>query len=292
MKGIREIKSRIKAVKNTAQITRAMELVAASKMKRAQQKAVAGRPYSLLLAEILGSITEAEVEDFHHPFFEEREVKHRGILIVSTDKGLCGALNANLFKNLPAKQESVQYVTIGKKAAQAIARSGRLLTADFQVSDHVNYSEIRVIIEYLVRAYLSGEIDTIEVLFTRFYNTLTQAPIHISLLPLKNLKEELIALRKRAGVKENTVAKDTRELLFEPNASAILQELPRLFLSQYIYQMILEAKASEHSARMVAMKSATDNAHNLADSLSLEYNKARQAAITQEILEIAAAAAR
>jgi F-type H+-transporting ATPase subunit gamma len=292
MKGIRDIKRRIKAVKNTAQITRAMELVAASKMKRSQQQAIAGRAYSFLLAEIVESIMAQPIEDFKHPLLEPREVKVRGMLLVSTDKGLCGGLNTNLFRRLPTKQENVKYVTIGRKATNAIARSGRNLDANFQVSDHVNYSEVRVIVEYMVKEYVEGRIDTIEILFTRFQNTLTQVPLHRSLLPLISIQKELEELRARLGIAEKEVPHDKRQMLFEPDAKSVLQEIPTLFLKQSIYQMVLEAKASEHSARMVAMKSATDNAHSLADGLTLEYNKARQAAITQEILEIAAAAAR
>lgn len=292
MKGIRDIKRRIKSVKNTAQITRAMELVAASKMKRSQQQAVSGRAYTFLLAEIVESIMAQPVEDFKHPLLEPREVKTRGMLLVSTDKGLCGGLNTNLFRRLPTKDEKVKYVTIGRKATNAIARSGRELLADFQISDHANYSEVRLVVEYLAKEYIEGRIDTIEVLFTRFQNTLTQVPMHRSLLPLAGIQQELESIRSRLGIAEKDVVHDTRQILFEPNAEAILKEIPQLFLKQSIYQMILEAKASEHSARMVAMKSATDNAHNLADALTLEYNKARQAAITQEILEIAAAATR
>lgn len=292
MKGIRDIKRRIKAVKNTAQITRAMELVAASKMKRSQQQAVSGRAYTLLLAEIVGSIMAHPMEDFKHPLLEPREVKTRGLLLVSTDKGLCGGLNTNLFRRLPCKEENVKYVTIGRKAMNAIARSGRELLADFPVSDHVNSSEVRVIAEYMIKEYIEGRIDTIEVLFTRFQNTLTQVPMHRSLLPLLSIQKELESLHERLGMSEKDIPHDTRELLFEPNPAAILNEVPGLFLKQSIYQMVLEAKASEHSARMVAMKSATDNAKNLVGGLTLEYNKARQAAITQEILEIAAAASR
>jgi len=290
MKGIREIKGRIKAITSTAKITRAMQLVAASKMKRSQNKAKLGRPYALLLAEILESLLENSTE-LKHPFIEKREVKHRGILVISTDKGLCGALNSNLFRAIPEIEPSAKFIAIGKKATQYLSRSRRDLLADFSVSDRCNFSEVRPAVEFAIESYKKGEIDTLEVLFPRFINTLSQEPQLESLLPLQNLKKELELLHKRLESDErDKPLYDSRQMHFEPEASAMIAELPAMYIKQEIYQMILEAKASEHSARMVAMKKATDNAKDLVDSLSLEYNKARQAAITQEILEIAAAA--
>ncbi|HQU08501.1 MAG: ATP synthase F1 subunit gamma [Verrucomicrobia bacterium 21-51-4] len=288
MKGIREIKHRIKAVKNTAQITRAMQLVAASKMKRAQEAAIAKRPYALLLAEILGSLV-SRVESAPSPLMEKRSVKTRGILVMGTDKGLCGGLNTNLFRSLHDLDGDIKFVTIGKRASQFVSRTGRDLVADFTVSDHVSFSEVRLAAEYMIQAYLKGTIDTVEVLFTRFINTLRQEPCLEPLLPLQDMDHTLQALRARLGVTE--VVDDSRDMLFEPSVDALLEQLPALFVKEEIYEMMLEAKASEHSARMVAMKSATDNANNLVADLTLEYNKARQAGITQEILEIAAATA-
>jgi F-type H+-transporting ATPase subunit gamma len=292
MKGIREIKGRIKSVKNTAQITKAMQLVAASKMKRAQDSALAGRPYAILLAQILFSIRE-HVEKIDHPLFTERPVKHRGLLVVSTDKGLCGALNHNLFRMLgEVDRDTTRHICIGRKATQYVSRTGRNLLADFSVSDKVNFSEVRVVVEYMIKQYLEGEIDTIEVLYPMFVNSLTQEPRLIKLAPLgANAAEALAELQKRLKLDVGDHPVDQRDMIFEPSAAAILEELPPLFIKQEIYQVILDAKASEHSARMVAMKSATDNAKSLVEDLSLEYNKARQAAITQEILEIAAATA-
>ena len=193
---------------------------------------------------------------------------------------------------LTGVETSAKFVSIGRKAKQFLSRSNRNLIADFQVSDPVNFSEVRMVVEFMIKAYIEGEIDTLEVLFPRFENTLIQKPNLEPLLPLTKLSEELKKLHKRLEVDERDLPlKDKREMTFEPNAKAILAELPEMYVKQEVYQMVLEAKASEHSARMVAMKTATENANELSKSLKLEYNKVRQAAITQEILEIAAATA-
>jgi F-type H+-transporting ATPase subunit gamma len=291
MKGIREIRRRIKAVKNTAQITKAMQLVASSKMKRAQDAALAGRPYALLLSQILESALP-RMHETEHPFFVARPVKKRGILVIATDKGLCGALNGNLFRLITdVKPGAASFVCVGRKATQFIARTGRELLADFIVSDKVGYNEVRPVIEFLMQAYQDGKIDTIEVMYSSFVNTLRQDPALDALVPFESFEKELEKLNHRLGERAGEEIKDDREIQFEPSAHVIINELPPLFLKQQIYTMILAAKASEHSARMVAMKNATDNAKQLVADLSLEYNKARQAGITQEILEIAAASA-
>ncbi|QYY36619.1 ATP synthase F1 subunit gamma [Ruficoccus sp. ZRK36] len=290
MPSTKEIRGRIKAVKNTGQITRAMQLVAASKMKRAQDDAISGRPYAMLLAEILESVADQETE-FRHPLLEGREIKKRGILVISTDKGLCGALNANLIKEIIKIKDPAAYVSIGRKTTQFLSRTHRELKADFTISDKVAYHEIRAVVEYILNLYYEGEIDTIEVLYNSFINTLAQEPTLTRLAPMDQLREQLDKLRKREKFDLAETSADEREFLFEPDAKSILQELPNLFIKEEINHMAREAKASEHSARMVAMKAATDNAKTLVDDLTLEYNKARQAAITQEIVEIAAAAA-
>lgn len=284
-----DIRNRIKSVKNTAQITKAMELVAASKMKRAQDRAIAGRPYALLLAEILSAVGE-RADELKHPFLEKREVKRRGILVISTDKGLCGPLNSNLFRLVATIDRSAAFVAIGRKATQFLTRTARTLLADFSVGDRTRFAEVRLAIEFLLNAYIDGEIDTIEVLYTRFLNTLLQEPTLDPLVPLDNLDEVIHSfMASHQATADTHDAKDTREMLFEPGADFILDELVSLYIKREIYHRVLEAKASEQSARMVAMKTATDNANTLVDELTLEYNKARQAAITQEILEISAA---
>ena len=285
MASTRDIRRRIKSVKNTRQITKAMELVAASKMKKAQQAALAGRPYAQLMASMLGALAP-HVEEAMHPFLAVREVKTRGILLITTDKGLCGPLNGNLFKVVSEVKGKAKYAAIGRKGAQYLARTKRDLLADFQVHDRVPFTEVKVAIEFMVQQYLDGVIDTVEVIYSRFKNTLVQEPTIRPVLPLANVADFIRTLHAEAGAAEKT---DAREMLFEPDAHQVLEALLPFYVNRYIYQLALSAKASEHSARMVAMKTAKDNATKLLGDLTLEYNKARQAAITQEILEIAAA---
>jgi len=288
-KGLREIRNRIKSVKSTGQITRAMQLVASSKMKRAQDSARAGRAYAELLGEILDT-AQAKVGEFSHPLLTKREVKVRGILLVTPDKGMAGALNGNLIR-LAAEQKNAVFVCIGRKGAQAIARSGRKILADFPVTDRANFSEVRPAAEYLIKAFTEGTVDTVEVLFAHFKNTMVQAPRVQQLLPADSLVNQARDFRAKLGLPEPKIEDDERDMLFEPSAALILSQLPALFFKQAVHQAVLEAKASEFSARMVAMKAATDNAKKISAALSLEYNKARQAAITQEILELTAGAA-
>jgi len=288
MASTRDIRRRIKSVKNTRQITKAMELVAASKMKKAQQAALSGRPYAELMARMLGAIAD-HVEEAHHPFLVRREVRTRGILLVTTDKGLAGPLNSNLFKMVTEITTPAKYVVIGRKGAQFIARTHRDLLADFTVSDKVAFSEVKVVAEYLVQQFLEGTVDTVEILWPHFRNTLIQVPTLLPLLPLSSVKEVLQDLRADAGEGARTNQVASQQMLFEPDPVTVLSALLPLYINREIHQQVLDAKASEHSARMVAMKTAKDNASKLLGDLTLEYNKARQAAITQEILEIAAA---
>jgi F-type H+-transporting ATPase subunit gamma len=287
MANTRDIRNRIRGVKNTQKITRAMQLVAASKMKKAQDRALEGRPYAYQLRHMLASL-EGKLDDFSHPFMEDRPIRKRGILIISTDRGLCGALNANLFREASTlDRETAAFVTVGRKARQFISRTQRELLADFTVSESAPFKEVRPVVEFMIKAFMEGSIDTIEVLYPRFKNTLIQEATLIPFLPLPNLADYVEAQAKADG---QEMAADNRELVFEPDPASILTELMDRFVKREIYQMLIDARASEHSARMVAMKAATDNAKKLTDSLTLQYNKARQAAITQEILEITAAA--
>lgn len=288
-KGLREIRNRIKSVKSTGQITRAMQLVASSKMKRAQDAARAGRAYAELLGEILDT-AQAKVGEFSHPLLTKREVKVRGILLVTPDKGMAGALNGNLIR-LAAEQKDAVFVCIGRKGAQALARSGRKVLADFPVTDRASFNEVRPAAEYLLKAFTEGTVDTVEVLFAHFKNTMVQTPRVQQLLPADSLVAQAREFRVKLGLPEPKIEDDERDMLFEPSAAAILDQLPALFFKQAVHQAVLESKASEFSARMVAMKAATDNAKKIGAALSLEYNKARQAAITQEILELTAGAA-
>ncbi len=286
MASTRDIRRRIKSVKNTRQITKAMELVAASKMKKAQQVALAGRAYAQLMADMLATVATRVNEKFH-AFLAQRPVKTRGIILVTTDKGLCGPLNGNLFKLVLDIKEPAKFAVIGRKGSQFLARTRRDLLADFQVHDRVPFAEVKSVAEFMVKQFLEGTVDTVEIIWPRFRNTLIQEPSLLPLLPLQNLKLAVDKLRYDSG---GPAAKpDDRYMLFEPSPRAVFDALLPLYINREVYHHVLDAKASEHSARMVAMKTAKDNATKLIDELTLEYNKARQASITQEILEIAAA---
>ena len=287
MASTRDIRRRIKSVRNTRQITRAMELVAASKMKKAQAAALAGRPYANLMADMLAALAR-RVDETNHPFLVERTVRTRGILLVTTDKGLCGPLNGNLFKLVSEIKTPAKFYVIGRKGAQFLARNRRDMVADFQVHDRVPFGEVRLISEFMIKQYLEGVIDTIEVIYPRFKNTLVQEPRMRPVLPLHSVKEFIESMQDNPEL-EGGVPADDREILFEPGVTQVLEALLPYYVNRQIHQLVLSAKASEHSARMVAMKTAKDNATKILDELTLEYNKARQAAITQEILEIAAA---
>jgi F-type H+-transporting ATPase subunit gamma len=242
-----------------------------------------------LLADVIGSLS-SNLQESGQAFFESRPVKHRGVLVLSTDKGLCGALNANLFRIVHEVDASAKFVAVGKRATQYLSRTRRDLLADFTVSDRAPFSEVRKVVEFLLHQYLEENVDTVEVAYTSFVNTLQQEPEIVQLLPFSDLETMLATLHARFGSPDDELAKDSREILFEPGREEILAELASLYVKQEIYQLILESQASEHSARMVAMKNATDNAGNLVDDLTLQYNRARQAAITQEIIELSAAA--
>ena len=289
MPSTRDIRRRIKSVKNTAQITKAMQMVASAKMRKAQQAALAGRPYASLMNEVLAAAT-AGAGEFQHPLTEKREVKKRALIIISTDKGLCGALNTNLLREAAkAHSPNTVYVVAGRKAAQWVARLKRQLVAEFTYKDAPEFAEARAISKFAQELFLSGQADAVDVVFTNYVNTLTQKAELRSLLPLGRL-QKLEADIRGNGASEEIQPGSAREYGFEPAASQLLGNLLPHYLNYQVYQMLLEAKASEHSARMVAMKSATDNAKQLIKDLTLEYNKLRQANITKELLEITSAA--
>lgn len=287
MPNTRDIRNRIKGVKNTAKITRAMQLVASSKMKRAQERAMERRDYSWLMSRMIAAIEEQLPEGLHHPFLDEREVITHCVLVFSTDRGLCGPLNANLFREIARfDRGTTAFVTVGRKARQFVTRTKRTLLADFPVSEQARFSEIRPVAEFLIEGFNRGDFDALDVLYPRFKNTLVQVPTSVQMLPMTDFRARLDEFKDDSGIDP---LQDLRSFLFEPEAEVILDQLLDLFFKQQIYRIALDARASEHSARMVAMKAATDNAKKLTDQLTLQYNKARQAAITQEILEITAA---
>ena len=289
MASTRDIRRRIKSVKNTRQITKAMELVAASKMKKAQAAALAGRPYAELMAKMLGAIAD-RVEEAHHPFLAKREIRTRGIILITSDKGLCGPLNSNVLKVVTDIKTPAKYAVIGRKGTQFIARTHRDLLADFAANDRTSFADIKIIAEFMVKQFIEGVVDTVEVIWPRFRNTLVQAPTIMTLLPLTSVKDIIADLHSDAGLAVTTATKSAdNPMLFEPDAASVLEAILPLYINRELFQHAIDAKASEHSARMVAMKTAKDNATKLLGELTLEYNKARQAGITQEILEIAAA---
>jgi F-type H+-transporting ATPase subunit gamma len=288
MPSTRDIRRRIKSVKNTAQITKAMQMVAASKMRKAQQSAIAGRPYAEVMNNVLSEMAAA-AGDVKHPLMEERTGSNRAVLIVSSDKGLCGGLNTNLLREANRfDRNTTVFVTAGRKASQFVARTKRQLKAEFTYKDSPQFSEARAISKFLRELFLSGAVDRVDVLFTNFISTLNLKPEVMPLLPIGEIKAFATDVRGESMSAE--LSRSGTEFIFEPNAESVMGAMLPHYLNFQIYQVLLEARASEQSARMVAMKNATDNAQQLIKDLTLEYNKMRQAAITKELLEISSAA--
>ena len=279
----RELRRRIRSISGTAQITKAMQMVAASKMRKAQDAATASAPFARLLYRIQRMATTRMV-DFRHPLLEVRDVRRRAVILVAGDKGLCGALNSNVFR--AASQypvESTVFITAGRKAAQFVSRSGRTLVAEFAYGDSPTYAEARAIAAFARDLFLGGKVDQVVLVTTRFVNTLTQEPVAIEFLPIGEIK----GLRVVGADPEEALQADTAETVFEPGAEEVLAYLLGRYLNIFLYYALLNAKASEQSARMVSMKNASDSAESLIKELKLEYNKLRQGNITKELLEIA-----
>ena len=275
----KEIKSKIGSIKNTQKITSAMEMVAASKMKKAQDRVASSRPYAENLRKVIGRVAQANL-DFQHPFLEERDVKRVGYIVISTDRGLCGGLNSNEFKKITQdvqawKEKGVEaeYATLGSKAAGFFQRfGGDLLAKKAGLGDAPSIQDVIGPVKVMLDAFAEGKIDRLFVVYNKFVNTMKQEPTIEQLLPLPKAEEEVSA--------------HAWDYLYEPGPEAILETLLVRFIESQVYQGVVENAASEQAARMVAMKAATDNAGDLMDELQLVYNKARQAAITQEISEI------
>ncbi len=293
MKGIREIKSRIKSVKSTGQITHAMQLVASSKMKKAQSRAESGRAYNLLLLDLMDTLmTKKDSLDFNPRIFTKTEAKNRLIIVFSTDKGLCGPLNSNLFKIISGiEREGASYIAVGNKAARYIAATKRNLLAHFDISDNVEFNEVKIIVDYALKCMQEQGFDTLEVLYPAFINTLKQDSTLLRVAPIENLDEHIaeMKIKYKSDLDTHSEGEDKRQLLIEPSPKELFEQLPLYYIRNTIYHLALEAKASEQSARMVSMKAASDNADSLIASLSLQYNKARQEAITNEIIELSSA---
>jgi F-type H+-transporting ATPase subunit gamma len=282
MQSPRDIRRRIRSIGSTAQITRAMQMVAASKMRKAQEAALAGRPFVRLLYRFQRELTRSG--QFTHPLLEVRPVLRRAVILVGADKGLCGALNSNVCR-IAAQYDpaSTVYVTAGKRAAQFIARSGRKLAAEFAYGDTPTFTEARSIAAFARDLFLKREVDEVRVVGTRFLNTLNQEPMALEFLPIG----EIAGLKVPGVAAEEARPEDEEEILFERDPEGDPGFVLSQYLSIFVYQVLLNAKASEQSARMVSMKNATDSAEDLIKDLTLEYNKLRQGNITKELLEIA-----
>ena len=284
MPGTKEIRMKIRSVQNTRKITKAMEMVAASKMRKAQERMRHARPYGEKIRTVAAHISHANPE-YRHPFLVDRDsVKRVGIIVITTDKGLCGALNTNVFRlAVQFDPASTVYIAAGRKAAQFVARTKRQLAAEFAYGDSPSFPEARAIAAFARDLFLERAVDQVQIVATRFVNTLTQVPVCIEYLPVGAIQSlRLPGIDERAAMAANG-----EDALFEPDAESVLRYLLGHYLTIYIYFVLLNAKASEQSARMVSMKNATDSAEGLIDALTLEYNKLRQGNITKELLEIA-----
>jgi F-type H+-transporting ATPase subunit gamma len=287
MASTRDIRRRIKSVKNTAQITKAMQMVASAKMRKAQQSALVGRPYTEVLNEMLARAATGTVA-FTHPLMESRSVKKRAVVVVSTDRGLCGGLNSNLAREvMKLDKNTTVFVTAGKKAAQFVSRTKRALAAEFTYKDAPEYAEARAISKFVQQLFTKGEVDAVDILYPKFINTLTQQPQIVPFLPIGKITAATAGIN--VPKQELPAATTTDVYEFEPDEKTVLGELLPHSLNFQMHQILLETKASEQSARMVAMKNATDNAKQIIKDLTLEYNKLRQANITKELLEITTA---
>lgn len=282
MASTRTLRRRIKSVKNTAQLTKAMQMVAATKMRRAQNQAVSGRPYTLNLGISLARLLP-EIEDKAHPLLLDNDSRTTGVVLLSTDKGLVGALNTNIVRSLLSSdfpKDSVFY-TIGRKGRTFIARTGKDLKADFENPDAISFRQARQLGRLLIDSYLAGEIGPTFLIYPKFVSTLRQEATKVKLLPIEPAD---LVTDVQDVVREG-------EFIIEPDIAGLLEELLIHHLEIKIYQALLETKASEQSARMIAMKNATDNALEIVDDLKLTYNQTRQDNITRELLEITSAAA-
>jgi len=285
MAGAKEIRTKIASVKSTQKITSAMEMVAASKMRKAQDRMQATRPYAEKMRQVIGHVALANPE-YKHPFMHARPVKRIGFIIVSSDRGLCGGLNSNLFRRLVREIRAlrdagneVEFCTIGTKALGFFRRVGGKVAAQAtHLGDAPHIDDLVGTVKAMLDAYTNGEIDEIRIAYNEFVNTMTQKPVVEQLVPL-------------AAGEDAEQLKHHWDYIYEPGAKEVLDGLLTRYIESLVYQSVVENGACEQAARMVAMKSATDNAGGLIDELQLIYNKARQAAITQEISEIVGGAA-
>ena len=285
MAGGREIKTKIKSVQNTRKVTRALEMVSASKIRKAQDRMKASRPYARAMKQLIGHLAQANSE-YRHPYLVQRaDIKRVGYIIVSSDRGLAGGLNNNMFRKLlvefrgwQEKGVEIDVVTIGQKASVYFRRlKVGMLGSVTHLGDVPHVEQLVGVIKVMLDAYTTGTVDKVFLSYNAFVNTMTQKASFDQLLPL--------------AASETQVAKHDWDYLYEPDAESVLEHVLTRYIESLVYQAVMENVASEHAARMVAMKSASDNANKLIGTLNLIYNKARQAAITQEISEIVGGAA-
>ncbi len=281
----KEIRTQIASIKNTQKITKAMEMVAASKMRKTQERMQATRPYAQRIRQIIRHLAHAHPE-YRHPYLESRDGKRIGILLISTDRGLCGGLNANLFRGLIRRMKeweetghSLELSVMGQKGVSFFSGVGANIAAQAtQMGDTPHLEDIIGVVKVMLDKYDAGELDQIHLVFNEFVNTMTQKPVIQKVLPVE-VEEEVEELTHHW------------DYIYEPEAPEVLDQLMLRYIESVVYQAVVENKACEQAARMVAMKSASDNAGKFIDELQLLYNKARQAAITQEISEIVSGAA-
>lgn len=290
MPGIKEIRTKIKSVQNTRKITKAMEMVAASKMRKAQDRMRAARPYADKVRNIAAHMAQAN-PDYEHPFLARRDdLKAAGLIVVTTDKGLCGALNTNVLravlarlKEFQAKGIKPQTTAIGNKGANLLTRvNANVVSQVVQLGDAPNLERLIGAIKVQLDAYAEGKVDVVYIAYNRFINTMRQEPVIEQLLPLSADRFEQSEAEKRAY---------SWDYIYEPDAQSVIDELLLRYVEALVFQAVAENMASEQSARMVAMKAASDNAKKVIGDLQLVYNKTRQAAITKEISEIVGGAA-
>ena len=284
MPGARDIKNKIRSVQNTQKITRAMEMVAASKMRRAQERMAAARPYAEKMRGVIAHVSAASLE-YRHPFLIERDLKRVGVIVISSDRGLCGGLNNNLFRTLVRhmdewREQGVEqdFCIIGNKGASFFSRFGVAVVGQAtHLGDAPAVETLFGVIKVVLDAYTSGRIDRVFMVYNQFINSMTQRPVIERLLPREASGDEEIG--------------HYWDYIYEPDSKAVLDIMMTRYIESLIYQAVVENVASEQAARMVAMKAASDNAGGLIDELLLAYNKARQASITQELSEIVGGAA-
>ncbi len=284
MTSARVLKTRIRSVKSTKQITKAMQMVAASKMRRAQDADKASAPYTRAANEILTYLASQGVTD-RHPLFKVREVKSRLLVVVAADKGLAGAYNSNVMKMYVAalRENDSQHtkdktIAVGRRATQFVTRikETNVLGAYEDLPDQPAGNELKAIVDTIIDKFITGEVDAVDIIYTQFINSMVQTPTRLRLLP--------------AGFTQTEVSDEIREATYEPDVETVLSGATYRLITAQIYQALLDAKASEWSMRMLAMKNATDNASDVIEDLTLEMNKARQATITQELAEISGGA--